>query len=382
MEFSYVNQTQIHFGKGQIASIKNSIPKDKKVLVLYGGGSIKKNGVYQQVTDALTDHDWIEFSGIEPNPTMETLDKAVALAKQAATQYILAVGGGSVIDGAKYVAAASLYEGQGWDILQGKYQAKTALPIGAILTLPATGSESNPGAVITRAATQEKLSFYNPIVRPAFAILDADVMKTLPDRQLVNGLLDAWVHVCEQYITYPTGAMVQDGFAETLLKSLLTLAKDFDNRDSDHWRENLMWSANQALNGLIGSGVPQDWATHMLGHELTALYGVDHARSLTIIQPSLLRNQIEAKRAKLEQMGKNVFALKHDQDLAEKTIVAIEQLYSSLDSEIQLEVPNEDKDITINRLMTQIEAHGLVAIGENQAITLKQTREILNSAVN
>ena len=382
MEFSYVNQTQIHFGKGQIASIKNSIPKDKKVLVLYGGGSIKKNGVYQQVTDALTDHDWIEFSGIEPNPTMETLDKAVALAKQAATQYILAVGGGSVIDGAKYVAAASLYEGQGWDILQGKYQAKTALPIGAILTLPATGSESNPGAVITRAATQEKLSFYNPIVRPAFAILDADVMKTLPDRQLVNGLLDAWVHVCEQYITYPTGAMVQDGFAETLLKSLLTLAKDFDNRNSDHWRENLMWSANQALNGLIGSGVPQDWATHMLGHELTALYGVDHARSLTIIQPSLLRNQIEAKRAKLEQMGKNVFALKHDQDLAEKTIVAIEQLYSSLDSEIQLEVPNEDKDITINRLMTQIEAHGLVAIGENQAITLKQTREILNSAVN
>lgn len=382
MEFSYVNQTQIHFGKGQIASIKNSIPKDKKVLVLYGGGSIKKNGVYQQVTDALTDHDWIEFSGIEPNPTMETLDKAVTLAKQAATQYILAVGGGSVIDGAKYVAAASLYEGQGWDILQGKYQAKTALPIGAILTLPATGSESNPGAVITRASTQEKLSFYNPIVRPAFAILDADVMKTLPDRQLVNGLLDAWVHVCEQYITYPTGAMVQDGFAETLLKSLLTLAKDFDNRDSDHWRENLMWSANQALNGLIGSGVPQDWATHMLGHELTALYGVDHARSLTIIQPSLLRNQIEAKRAKLEQMGKNVFALKHDQDLAEKTIVAIEQLYSSLDSEIQLEVPNEDKDITINRLMTQIEAHGLVAIGENQAITLKQTREILNSAVN
>lgn len=382
MEFSYVNQTQIHFGKGQIASIKNSIPKDKKVLVLYGGGSIKNNGVYQQVTDALTDHDWIEFSGIEPNPTMETLDKAVALAKQAATQYILAVGGGSVIDGAKYVAAASLYEGQGWDILQGKYQAKTALPIGAILTLPATGSESNPGAVITRAATQEKLSFYNPIVRPAFAILDADVMKTLPDRQLVNGLLDAWVHVCEQYITYPTGAMVQDGFAETLLKSLLTLAKDFDNRDSDHWRENLMWSANQALNGLIGSGVPQDWATHMLGHELTALYGVDHARSLTIIQPSLLRNQIEAKRAKLEQMGKNVFALKHDQDLAEKTIDAIEQLYSSLDSEIQLEVPNEDKDITINRLMTQIEAHGLVAIGENQAITLKQTREILNSAVN
>lgn len=381
MEFSYVNQTQIHFGKGQIASIKTSIPKDQKVLLLYGGGSIKHNGVYDQVCDVLAEHDWIEFSGIEPNPTIETLDKAVSLAKQTGVQYILAVGGGSVIDGAKYVAAATLYQGQGWDILQGSYKIEAALPIGAILTLPATGSESNPGAVITKAETQEKLSFYNPIVRPKFAVLDANVMKTLPERQLVNGLLDAWVHVCEQYITYPTGAMVQDGYAETLLKNLLVLAKDFDNRDNDTWRENLMWTANQALNGLIGSGVPQDWATHMIGHELTALYGVDHARSLTIIQPALLRNQIAAKRAKLEQMGKQVFALSHSDDLAERTIDTIEAFYLSLDAETRLQVENEDKSTSISTLMAQIEAHGLTAIGENQAITLKEIKQILEAAI-
>ncbi|EAQ63942.1 NADH-dependent butanol dehydrogenase B [Marinomonas sp. MED121] len=381
MEFSYVNQTQIHFGKGQIASIKNSIPKDQKVLMLYGGGSIKKNSVYDQVVQALAEHDWLEFSGIEPNPTMETLDKAVALAKQEGVQYILAVGGGSVIDGSKYVAAASLYQGEGWDILQGKYQAKTALPIGAILTLPATGSESNPAAVITKAATQEKLSFYNPIVRPVFAVLDADVMKTLPERQLINGLLDAWVHVCEQYLTYPTGAMVQDGYAETLLKNLLALAAGFENRDTDNWRENLMWTANQALNGLIGAGVPQDWATHMIGHELTALYGVDHARSLTLIQPALLRNQLTAKRAKLEQMGQQVFGLAASDDLAVKTIDAIENFYLSLKADTRFSPEGEDKTSSIERLMKQVEAHGLLAIGENQAITLKEIREILNSVI-
>lgn len=381
MNFSYVNETQVHFGKGQIASIKNSIPKDKKVLIIYGGGSIKKNGVYDQVLEALAEHDYIEFGGVEPNPTMETLDKAVAIAKQESVQFILAVGGGSVIDGSKYVAAASLYQGEGWDILNGKYNPEIALPIGAILTLPATGSESNPAAVITRAATQEKLSFYNPVVRPAFAVLDADVMKTLPERQLANGLLDAWVHICEQYITFPTGAMVQDGYSETLLKNLLVLAKDFDNRDNDLWRENLMWTANQALNGLISVGVPQDWASHMIGHEFTARYGVDHARSLTIVQPALLRNQIEVKRAKLEQMGKNVFNLNDSDSLAEDTIKAIEDFYHSLNAETQFSAVEEDREFTINALMSQIEAHGLLAIGENQAITLKESREILEAAI-
>ena len=303
MKFSYVNPTQIHFGQGQIDAIATAIPQDQKVLVIYGGGSIKTNGVYDQVVTALSNHSWIEFSGVEPNPTVETLDKAVAIAKAENVDYILAVGGGSVIDGSKYVAAATKYDGNGWDILIGKHTVTEAVALGAILTLPATGSESNSGAVITQKSTQTKLPFMAAAVQPKFAVLDPDSMKTLPERQLTNGLVDAWVHTCVQYLTMPVGAMVQDGYAETLLRNLLVLGEQYENRDNNEWRSNLMWTANQALNGLIGTGVPHDWATHMIGHELTALYHVDHARSLSIIEPSLLRNQVEVKRAKLELMG-------------------------------------------------------------------------------
>ncbi|SQD76937.1 iron-containing alcohol dehydrogenase [Moritella yayanosii] len=381
MKFSYVNPTQIHFGQGQIETIATSIPKDKKVLVIYGGGSIKKNGVYDQVCDALKEHTWTEFSGVEANPTVETLDKAVVIAKEQAIDYILAVGGGSVIDGAKYVAAAAKYDGDGWDILIGKHQVTDAIPLGAILTLPATGSESNSGSVITQKSTQTKLPFMSPAVQPKFAVLDPDSMKTLPERQLVNGIVDAWVHVCEQYLTLPTGAMVQDGYAEALLKNLLKLAEQYGERDNNEWRSNLMWTANQALNGLIGSGVTHDWATHMIGHELTALYNVDHARSLSIIQPSLLRNQIATKRAKLEQLGSNVFGLAASSDLAERTIVEIENFYRSVQLPTELTEHGDDKAAAIDTIIKQLETHGMVALGENQAITLEVSRQILEDAV-
>ncbi|HBN6202148.1 TPA: iron-containing alcohol dehydrogenase [Vibrio parahaemolyticus] len=382
MNFSYVNPTKIFFGQQQIAAIKDAIPADQRVLVIYGGGSIKKNGVYDQVAEALTGHEWSEFSGVEPNPTKETLDKAVAIVKDQNIDFILAVGGGSVIDGSKYVAAASKYDGDGWDIMIGKHQVTEATPLAAILTLPATGSESNMGAVITKAETQDKLPFMSPAVQPKFAVLDPDVMKTLPERQLINGIVDAWVHVCEQYITLPTGAMVQDGYAETLLKTLKTLGEQFAERDDDQWRANLMWSANQALNGLIGSGVPHDWATHMIGHELTALWGVDHARSLAIIQPSLLRNQMQFKRAKLEQMGRNVFGLESSDDLAERTIEAIEAFYHQLGVATQLESYDESREQAIDAIIDQLNKHRMTVLGENQAITLERSREILELAVS
>ncbi|MGR5494650.1 iron-containing alcohol dehydrogenase [Vibrio diabolicus] len=381
MNFSYVNPTKIFFGQKQIAAIKEAIPSDQKVLVVYGGGSIKKNGVYDQVSEALEGHEWLEFSGVEPNPTKETLDKAVAMVKEHGVDFILAVGGGSVIDGSKYVAAASKYDGDGWDIMIGKHQVTEATPLAAILTLPATGSESNMGAVITKKETQDKLPFMSPAVQPKFAVLDPDVMKTLPERQLINGIVDAWVHVCEQYLTLPTGAMVQDGYAETLLKTLKTLGEQFAERDDDMWRANLMWSANQALNGLIGSGVPQDWATHMIGHELTALWGVDHARSLAIVQPSLLRNQMQFKRPKLEQMGRNVFGLEAGDDLAERTIEAIEAFYHQLDVTTKLENYGESREQAIDAIIEQLNKHGMTVLGENQAITLERSREILELAV-
>ena len=380
MKFSYVNPTLIQFGQEQIASLTDLIAKDQKVLVVYGGGSIKKNGVYDQVAAALEGFDWVEFSGVGANPTIEVLDQAVKICKEQDIDFVLGVGGGSVIDGVKYIAASAVYDGEGWDIPTGKHTITSALPIGAILTLPATGSESNQNSVVSKEATKQKLPFASPEVLPKFAIMDPDVMKTLPQRQLVNGLVDAWVHTCEQYLTFPETALVQEGYAEALLRTLKTLGDNFENQD-DAWRANLMWAANQALNGLIGSGVSQDWATHMIGHELTAAYGVDHARSLAIVQPSLLRNQFAVKKAKLEQMGKNVFGLEQSDDLAEKTILAIEAFYHSLDVATQLTEHGDDKAAAIDNIIGKLEAHGMLALGENQAITLKESREILEQAV-
>ncbi|MBE0358773.1 MULTISPECIES: iron-containing alcohol dehydrogenase [Pseudoalteromonas] len=380
MKFSYVNPTLIQFGQQQIAALADLIAKDQKVLVVYGGGSIKKNGVYDQVAAALKDFDWIEFSGVGANPTIEVLDQAVKICKEQDIDFVLGVGGGSVIDGVKYIAASAVYDGEGWDIPTGKHTITSALPIGAVLTLPATGSESNQNSVVSKEATKQKLPFASPEVLPKFAIMDPDVMKTLPQRQLVNGLVDAWVHTCEQYLTFPQNALVQEGYAEALLRTLKTLGDNFENQD-DAWRANLMWAANQALNGLIGSGVSQDWATHMIGHELTAAYGVDHARSLAIVQPSLLRNQFAVKKVKLEQMGKNVFGLAQSDDLAEQTIAAIEAFYHSLDVATELTEHGDDKAAAIDNIIGKLESHGMIALGENQAITLKESREILEQAV-
>ncbi|GAB2648289.1 iron-containing alcohol dehydrogenase [Vibrio panuliri] len=381
MKFSYQNSTQILFGQGQISSITQAIDTSKKVLVIYGGGSVKKNGVYQQVEKALENHNWLEFSGVEANPTKETMDKAVAIIKQQSVDFILAVGGGSVIDGAKYAAAAAHYDGDGWDILTGNYKPEVATPIGVILTIPATGSESNINSVITKAETQQKLPFAAACVQPLFAVMDPDVMKTLPEKQLVNGIVDAWVHVCEQYITKASGALVQDGYSEALLRALKTLGDTYAQRDNDLWRANLMWTANQALNGLIAAGVEQDWATHMIGHELTALWHVDHARSLAIVQPALLRNQIEHKRAKLEQMGRNVFALQESSDLAERTIDAIEGFYNQLGVATKLTEHNVSKQQAIDLVIERLEGHGMIALTENQTVTPVEARQILENAV-
>ena len=380
MKFSYSNPTVIHFGQGKIASIAKAIDPARKVLVIYGGGSIKTNGVYDQVAAALEGHAWMEFGGVEPNPTVETLDQAVALIRKEGLDYILAVGGGSVIDGSKYVAAASCYDGNGWDILLGKHRVKQALPLGAVLTLPATGSESNGGAVITRCTTKEKLVFSSDAVYPRFAVLDPDVIKSLPEKQVANGLVDAFVHVCEQYLTYPTQAWVQDGYAEVLLRNLVNLSLQFKERDNDSWRANFMWTANQALNGLIGVGVPQDWATHMIGHELTAEYGIDHARTLAIVLPALLRNQLENKKVKLAQMGRSVFNLAPDVDLPQRTINAIEQLFRDLGIPVRLSEAGVTDPNAAELIAAGMEGHGMRKLGEKGVITPDVVREIVAAA--
>ena len=376
--YDYSNPTAIHFGKGQIASIVKHVNKDNKILVVYGGGSIKKNGVYDEISSELEGFNWLEFSGVEANPTYETLNKAVELVKAEKVDFILAVGGGSVIDGSKYIAAASLYDGDAWDFLDGVATVEKALPLGAVLTLPATGSESNMTAVVSKKSTNEKRFFASPNIFPKFAVLDPSVMGSLPDRQIANGLVDAFVHTCEQYLTCLNTSLVHDGYAETLLRGLAKLASDWDNRKDLVWQENLMLLANQALNGFIGSGVTQDWATHMIGHELTAFYGVDHAQSLAVVQPQLLRVMIEDKKEKLAQMGENVFGITNDN---EAVIVAIENLYQSVGVTTNLNDYKSVDDKVIENIIPSLKAHGMTAIGENQNITLEVSEKILKMAM-
>jgi NADP-dependent alcohol dehydrogenase len=376
MQYSYYNPTAIQFGEGQIKSIVNFISKDQKVLVVYGGGSIKKNGVYDQVVSALDGYTWSEFSGIEPNPHVETLNKAVEIIKNEKIDFILAVGGGSVIDGCKYLAAASLYDGDGWDFLEGK-KVEKALPLGAILTLPATGSESNINSVISKKATNEKRYFGSPLLYPKFAVLDSTVMSTLDDRQLANGLVDAFVHTCEQYLTYPNTSLLHDGYAQTILKGLHKLAQDWANRHDALWQENLMLLANQALNGFIGSGVPQDWATHMIGHELTAFYGLDHAQSLAVVQPHLLRVMIKDKQDKLTQMGKEVFDMPHNYEMV---IEAIEYMYQSIGVPTKLSAYKTDSHV-ISNITKALESHGMTALGEKGNLTLDKVSQILTMSL-
>lgn len=315
LNFTFQNPTRIVFGEGQMKALRQLVPSGARVLMTYGGGSIKHNGVYDQVKSALTDVVLFEFGGIEPNPSYETLSKAVEMVHAQQIDFLLAVGGGSVVDGTKYIAAAARYDGEGWDILSKQAKLKDAVAMGCVLTLPATGSESNGFAVITKQATQQKLSFGSPLVYPQFAVLDPTVTYSLPAKQLANGVVDAYIHVMEQYLTYPVGAAVQDRFAEGLLLTLLEFGPKAVQAPQDYnIRSNLMWSATMALNGLIGVGVPQDWSTHMIGHQLTALYGLDHAQTLAIVLPAVMQQQREQKRDKLLQYGRRVFGLEHNDE--------------------------------------------------------------------
>ncbi|WP_105903507.1 iron-containing alcohol dehydrogenase [Vibrio gangliei] len=380
--FSYQNTTQIHFGQGQIAAITNSIPQDKKILVTYGGGSIKSNGVYDQVVEALKDHNWGEFSGIEPNPQYDTLMKAVEKIRAEGFDYLLAVGGGSVVDGTKFIAAAVNFSGEEeWDILAKRAPVESALPLGCILTLPATGSETNIGAVVTRG--KDKLSFMSPFVRPQFAVLDPQTTLSLSERQTSNGVVDAFVHVMEQYLTYPVNAKIQDRFAEGILLTLIEEGpKLIDNLQDLEARTNVMWAATQALSGLIGVGVPQDWATHMIGHELTGNFGVDHGRSLTIVLPAVMDVCREEKKAKLLQYAERIWNITDGSDDA-RIDVAIEktkQFFSQMKTPVSL----SEIDLTaedINTAMTSLEAHGMLKLGEHGSIDLARSRKILETAL-
>ncbi|MBU0506377.1 MAG: iron-containing alcohol dehydrogenase [bacterium] len=332
--FIYHNPTKIVFGKGQIKKLHDLVPAMYPVMLTYGFGSIKNNGVYDQVKKALYGHQLIEFGGIEPNPTYETLMKAITLIKENNIAYLVSVGGGSVLDGTKFIAAAAKFDGADpWDIVAKKTPIKEAIPLGCVLTLPATGSESNCYAVISRKETQEKKDFGSSLVYPQFAVLDPLTTFSLSQKQLVNGVVDSFVHVVEQYLTYDCKALLQDRQAEAILQTLAEKAQSIINDEPEYeTRATFMWCATQALNGLIGCGVPQDWSTHMIGHELTAYYGIDHAQSLAVILPRVLESQIETKKDKLAQYAQRVWQLPTEDvlSLAQKAITKTETFFRDL----------------------------------------------------
>lgn len=380
--FTFSNPTTIVFGEGQIEALARLVPADARILVTYGGGSIKQNGVYDQIVKALEGKTWFEFGGIEPNPRYETLMKAVEQVKRDAIDFLLPVGGGSVIDGTKFIAAAVPFEGDPWDILAKHQPFHSALPIGCVLTLPATGTESNGNAVITKAATQEKLSFGSPLVYPRFAVLDPTTTYSLPPRQMANGVVDAFVHIMEQYLTYPVDAKVQDRFAEGLLLTLIEEGPRSLQEPTNYGvRANVMWAATMALNGLIGVGVPQDWATHMIGHELTALHGLDHAQTLAVVLPALLHHQRDNKRAKLLQYGRRVWQLNHtDEDaLIDAAIGATRDFFERMGTPTRLSQYGVSRE-AIPAVVEMLVKHNLTALGEQGAITPQASREILELA--
>ena len=384
LNFEFYNPTRIVFGQNKVAELARLVPQDARVLVLYGGGSARSTGTLAEVLAALGERTVFEFGGIEPNPSYETLSRAVDLARAERIDYLLAVGGGSVLDGSKFVAAAVPFEGDTWSILEKRGSNITrALPMGAVLTLPATGSEMNSGGVVTRKATHAKLAFSSPLCFPQFSVLDPTKTYTLPPAQIANGLVDAYVHVMEQYLTYPVQARPQDRFAEGLLQTLVEIAPGALAEPPDyHHRANLMWTATLALNGLIGAGVPQDWATHMIGHELTALYGIDHARTLAIVLPSLLQSQRVAKRDKLLQYAERVWHVSGgtEDERIDAAITHTRAFFESVGIPTRLSAYGLGRE-AVDAVVAQLTAHGMLKLGEHRSITPEVSRAILEAAL-
>jgi NADP-dependent alcohol dehydrogenase len=382
LNFELYNPVKLVFGKGEIEKLSTLIPKESKILVAYGGGSIFKNGIYDQVKTALEGFDVVEFGGIEANPYFETLMKAVEIIREQKIDFILAVGGGSVIDGVKFISAAAKFEGNPLDILQKRIifkEGANVVPFGTVLTLPATGSEMNSGSVVSIKTTQEKRDFGGSAMFPKFSICDPTVIASLPKRQLQNGVIDAYVHVLEQYITYPHEAYLQDRIAESILQTLLEVGPKVAENPTDYaLASNFMWSCTMALNGLIQKGVPSDWATHMIGHELTALYNIDHARTLAIIGPNLFRVLFETKKEKLAQYGKRVFQLTGtDEEIARQAIEATVAFYHTMGMKTKISENASNIKNTADFIVSRFEERGWKALGERQNITLEKLREIV-----
>ncbi len=382
LNFELYNPVKLIFGKGQIEKLPELLPEKSKILMVYGGGSIKKNGIYDQVIKGLSGHEVVEFGGVESNPRMETLLKAIEVVKKENITFILAVGGGSVIDGVKFISAATKFDGDPMEILQKRMSIKDldkVIPFGTVLTIPATGSEMNSGAVVTIESTREKLAFGGVALFPQFSICDPTVIESLPKRQIQNGVIDAYTHVLEQYLTYPHDAMLQDRIAEGVLHTLIEIGPKVVENPKDYTlASNFMWCCTMALNGLLNKGVPTDWATHMIGHELTAMYDIDHARTLAIVGPNLYRTMFETKKDKLAQYGERIFGLKGNvEDVAENAIEETVSFFHKMGMKTKLSENVDNYDNTSKFIMDRFKERGWEGLGEKQNITPEKVRKIV-----
>jgi len=379
--FEFKNPTKIIFGKDKIANLAKEIPANAKILMLYGGGSIKSNGIYDQVKKSLSAFEVVEFGGIPANPEYAVLLEALQIIKTQKITFLLAIGGGSVIDGTKFLSAAAVYEGETpWEILTGGKPILKGMPFGAVLTLPATGSEMNSGFVLTRKETKEKLASGGPALYPQFSILDPQVVSSIPQKQIANGLADAFTHVLEQYMTYPSDSLLQDRFAESILQTLVEVAPAILKNASDYnAASNFMWSCTMALNGLIGQGVPQDWAVHMMGHELTALFGIDHARTLAIIAPSHYRYNIETKKDKLAQYAERVWGVTEGttEEKAKAGIDKTEDFFHSLGIKTKLSEYTSDYSGTAEIVSKRFTDRGWLGLGEHRKLAPVDAAKII-----
>jgi len=379
--FEFKNPTKIIFGKDKIANLAKEIPANAKILMLYGGGSIKSNGIYDQAKNALSAFEVVEFGGIPANPEYAVLLEALQIIKTQKITFLLAIGGGSVIDGTKFLSAAAVYEGETpWEILTGGKPILKGMPFGAVLTLPATGSEMNSGFVLTRKETKEKLASGGPALYPQFSILDPQVVSSIPQKQIANGLADAFTHVLEQYMTYPSDSLLQDRFAESILQTLVEVAPAIQKNASDYnAASNFMWSCTMALNGLIGQGVPQDWAVHMMGHELTALFGIDHARTLAIIAPSHYRYNIETKKDKLAQYAERVWGVTDGttEEKAKAGIDKTEDFFHSLGIKTKLSEYTSDYAGTAEIVSKRFTDRGWLGLGEHRKLAPVDAAKII-----
>ncbi|AJD91879.1 NADH-dependent butanol dehydrogenase A [Jeotgalibacillus malaysiensis] len=360
--FTFYNPVKLIFGKDQVEQLKEEVPKyGKKVLVVYGGGSIKKNGLYDQITGLLKeiDAEVFELSGVEPNPRLTTAEKGIEIAKKENIDFILAVGGGSVIDCTKLIAAGAKYDGAAWDLVTKKAFASEALPFGTVLTLAATGSEMNAGSVITNEETQEKYGWGSPATFPQFSILDPQNTFTVPKDQTIYGMVDMMSHLFEQYYHNVSNTPVQDRLIESVLRTVIeTAPKLVNDLENYELRETILYSGTLALNGMLQMGYRGDWASHNIEHAVSAVYDIPHAGGLAILFPNWMKHNLEVNEARFAQMAVRVFDVdpegKSDREIGEEGIQRLREFWNEIGAPSTLadyDINDEKIDLMADKAM-------------------------------